>query len=112
MQSSLSAGCIMALVLALAADEPVKVVTDPAKAGPDFLVQGEYRGQTKDGKTLAAEVVALGDGKFLVNLLPGGLRGEGGDYKVRLEGEAKTESGKVTVSGKDGKWSGLIASSS
>jgi hypothetical protein len=87
------------------------VVTDPAKAGPDYAIQGEYLGKTEDGAKLGAEVVARGDGKFLVNLLPGGLRGEGGDYAKRSEGMARTEDGKVTVTGKNGKWHASIADS-
>src|SRR5437867_1484774 len=82
----------LALAASLQAQQPVKVATDPAKAGPDFAAQGEYAG----GKAnYGAEVVARGDGKFMVNLLPGGLRGEGGDYAKRAEGTAKTEGDQV-----------------
>lgn len=109
MRYALSVGWLVSLVLSVSADDPVKVATDPAKAGPDFLIQGEYVGRTTDGQALGAEVVARGDGKFLVNLLPGGLRGEGGDYKKHVVGDAITESGKVTVNGKDAKWSAAIA---
>ncbi|HYT94141.1 MAG TPA: DUF1080 domain-containing protein [Gemmataceae bacterium] len=99
---------ILILVASLQAQQPVKVATDPDKAGPDFAVQGEYASAI-DKVKFGAEVVARGDGKFMVNLLPGGLRGEGGDYAKRAEGTAKTEGDQVVVSGKDGKWSAVIA---
>jgi hypothetical protein len=83
------------------------VATDPEKAGPDWQVQGEYLSQDADGKT-GAEVIARGDGNFDVNVLPGGLRGEGGDYAKRKEGKGKAGGGTTTITFKDGKWSGII----
>ncbi|GBD36330.1 hypothetical protein HRbin36_01451 [bacterium HR36] len=88
---------------------PVKVATDPAHAGPDFPIQGEYLGDTADKERLGAEVVALGDGKFQVNFLPGGLRGEGGDYAKRIEANGQRDTAGVTnITTKDGKWSATI----
>jgi hypothetical protein len=84
------------------------VATDPAKAGPDWQVQGEYLGQITGASKLGAEVIALGDGMFQVNLLPGGLPGEGGDYQKHHEGQAKREGDKLTITGKDNKWSAII----
>jgi len=81
-------------------------VTDPeeAKADPDFAVQGEYLGEgaLSDGTQgkVGAQVVALGDGKFEVYVLTGGLPGKGwkrGDPRVRLEGQR--EGSVVTVQG-------------
>jgi hypothetical protein len=99
----------LAAPAAPAADEPIKVATDPDKAGPDYAIQGEYIGATPDKARLGAEVVARGNGNFVVNFLPGGLRGEGGDYSKRIEGSARTESGHVTVASKDGRWTAAIA---
>src|SRR5262249_10951216 len=102
---------IMGLSLALAApaQEPVKVATDPEKAGPDYKIQGEYVGAVGKDK-LGAEVIARGNGAFQVNFMPGGLRGEGGDYAKHVPASAKTEGDKVTVASKDGKWAATIQS--
>src|SRR5262245_35814285 len=86
-----------------AAQQPNKpdVFTDPAQAGPDFKVQGEYSGD-KSG----AQVVALGNGKFDVWFLAGGLPGDGWDTKTRKKASAQAADGKVTISG---DYTGAIA---
>jgi hypothetical protein len=84
-----------------------EVATDPAKAGPDYAIQGEYRGNAGREK-LGAEVIARGGGKFEVNILPGGLRGEAGDYSRRVQATAETQGGKTVVTSKDGKWNATI----
>src|SRR6266849_1498568 len=86
-----------------AQDKPKPVaITDPAKAGPDYQIQGEY-----EGEKMAAQVVALGEDKFDVYFLAGGLPGAGWDQKTKIKAAAKTEGGKTTITGKD--WSGEIA---
>jgi hypothetical protein len=87
------------------------VATDPEKAGPDYAVQGEYFGQIQGKAKLGAEVVARGNGAFMVNFLPGGLRGEGGDYAKHIPATAKTEGESTTVTSKDGKWTATITGS-
>src|SRR5438445_143740 len=52
-------------------------------------------------------VVGLGDGKFDVYFLTGGLPGAGWDKKGRAKVAAKTEGDKTIVSGKG--WTGTIA---
>src|SRR5207237_5420002 len=87
--------CIIGLTatLSLHAQDPVKVATDPEKAGPDYKIQGEYVGTVEKDK-LGAEVIARCNGNFQVNFLPGGLRGEGGDYAKHIPALAKTEGDK------------------
>jgi Domain of Unknown Function (DUF1080) len=72
----------------------IETFTDPDKAGPDYLIQGEYVAQGPRGK-LGAQVVADGDGQFIVRFLNGGLPGDGWngkDFRV----PAKSENGKTT----------------
>lgn len=102
--------CVM-LPAAEAQKKPkdVKVAIHPDQAGPDWAIQGEYFGETPAQTKLGAEVVARGNGNFLVNFLPSGLRGEGGDYAKHVAAQAKTEDGKVLAASKDGKWTATIA---
>jgi len=114
---------------AACAKPKAKEITDPAeaKADPDFAIQGEYLGQREvpGGGTekAAAQVIALGAGKFDVVVYKGGLPGEGwkkGDPRERLKAQSrdnhvivlaadeKKELGKIsgetlTVAGEAGK---------
>ena len=81
-------------------------ITDPAEAGPDFLVQGEYEGKA-GASGLGAQVVALGDGQFDAYFLAGGLPGAGWDAKGRVKASGKTEGQETKVEG--GGWSATIA---
>jgi hypothetical protein len=66
--------------------------TDPAKAGPDFVVQGEYEGEAKHGNEtvkLGVQVIALGNHEFEATAFHGGLPGDGwsrGDKSVKAKG--------------------------
>lgn len=82
--------CLTAVFVACAADP---AFTNPAEAGPDFAVQGEYVGEAGDEKW-GAQVIALGEGKFSLVGYKGGLPGEGwrrGDETKTAEGELKDE---------------------
>ena len=75
----------------LAADKPkVETYLDPEKAGPDFADQGEYLNDWGGG-----QVIALGEGKFRLVILKGGLPGAGWDKEVRQESEGKREGDKI-----------------
>jgi hypothetical protein len=80
--------------------------TDPAKAGPDYAVQGEYKGELKGEDNtvpIGAQVIALGDGKFHGVFYIGGLPGEGwkrGDNKI--EADSETKDGAIVFSGDGG----------
>lgn len=98
------AGLAAASPIALfAADEKNKpnVFTDAAEAGTDFTLQGEYDGTAENGSKLGAQVVALGDGKFDVYFLNGGLPGAGWDGKNRNKVSGKASDGKMTIESKE-----------
>jgi len=82
--------------------KPNNTFTNAADAGPDYLVQGEYAGDK-----FAAQVVALGNGKFNVYFLTGGLPGAGWDTKGRVKTNAKTVESKTII--EDKVFSGTIA---
>jgi len=66
------------------------VWTDPSDSTlpADFQLQGEYVGEIKGGGKLAAQVIALGGGKFQAVLYPDGLPGDGwkGEHKILMDG--------------------------
>ncbi|HEX3998084.1 MAG TPA: DUF1080 domain-containing protein [Pirellulales bacterium] len=79
-------------------------ITDPAKAGPDFRVQGEYVGEANGvngPEKVGAQVVALGKGEFNATFFAGGLPGAGwnrGDASDIAHG--KTADGVTKLTGK------------
>lgn len=87
---------------------------DPAKAGPDFQVQGEYEGKIGNDTKVGVQVIALGNGKFDAVVYGNGLPGAGWDQKqpkIHLTGERKGDA--VEFTGKnfqgtiqDGKFTG------
>ncbi|MEI7688387.1 MAG: DUF1080 domain-containing protein [Planctomycetota bacterium] len=79
------------------------VATDAKDAGVDFLVQGEYQGDK-----LAAQVFALGDGKFDVYFLAGGLPGAGWDGKGRVKAPATLDEDKAAATIKGPAHAGTI----
>jgi 3-keto-disaccharide hydrolase len=87
---------------------PGEAFTDPASAGPDFAVQGEYLGELKmpdqpEALKVGAQIIAQGDGKFHGVFFFGGLPGDGWERGApQLEAEGTTDSGKVTFQGDAG----------
>lgn len=95
--------CIITILVlargASGADPEARAFSDPAKAGIDFAVQGEYLGEVEvDGirQAVGLQVIALGDGKFRSIRFDGGLPGAGwsrGDQT--LVAECRLEDGKL-----------------
>ncbi len=76
-----------ASIAAFAADS----FTDPAAAGIDYTIQGEYVGEGA-----AAQVIALGDGKFRAVAWEGGLPGTPASLNRMSEINGELNGGKVT----------------
>lgn len=79
------------------AAEP-EVIIDPNEVAINYHVQGEYTGQLKLGEqaeTYGAQVIALGDQKFRLELFRGGLPGSGwkrGDQQQSGDGKLDGDS--------------------
>lgn len=71
---------------------PAESHLDPANAGPDFAVQGEY---VSSSPALGAQVIALGDDAFEAVLYEGGLPGDGWDGTPRVRVPGKRDGGAV-----------------
>ena len=78
------------------------VFTDPAAAGADFLLQGEYTGDN-----CGAQVIALGGGKFRLVGWDSGLPGDTPDAKKNQEIEGALEGGAVHF--KNAVWEATVA---
>ena len=99
---------LLPLVIAsavLAADEKPKetrpkpvaeTFTDPAKAGQDYLDQGEYKNDWG-----GAQVIALGENQFRMVSYRGGLPGDGWDKEYKQEVNGKREGGKIVFTGEN-----------
>ena len=84
--------------ICLAAAHGHKAYNDPAKAGDDFAMQGEYAGtvSTDEGDTkYAAQIIAHGSGRFHLVGFRGGLPGAGWDKSDKIEMDGKLNDGAV-----------------
>jgi 3-keto-disaccharide hydrolase len=99
----------------LAADPNAVAFLDPAKAGIDYELQGEYVGmvQNNDGDLkVGVQIIALGDDTFRAEAFIGGLPGDGwsrGDKSHTAESKLQdgllrftSENGKIVSEVKDG----------
>ncbi|MBI1902319.1 MAG: DUF1080 domain-containing protein [Planctomycetia bacterium] len=94
----------VAALLAAQEKKPAAVI-DPAKAGPDFAVQGEYAGEipTNDGnKKFGIQIIALGDGKYRAAVHHGGLPGDGWDKSERILVDGQEAGGVTTFKADNG----------
>ena len=95
--------CVLILSLTAVAESADETFIDPDAAGPDFAIQGEYIGENS-----AAQVIALGEGKFHIVGWSKGLPGAVEDAEKKLEVEARREGDKVLFEGEG--WKGEIDS--
>jgi outer membrane protein assembly factor BamB len=75
---------------------------DPAQAGEDFAIQGEYLSELPHQGSSARfgiQVIALGRHRFRAVSHLGGLPGEGWDKKTRLADEGELKDGAVSFAG-------------
>jgi hypothetical protein len=96
--------CLLPLAATSFAQEkkaPEETFLEPKEAGPDFAVQGEYVGEN-----CAAQVIALGGGKFNVVGWSKGLPGAAEDIEKKVEVAAERKDGKVVFDGEG--WKGTI----
>ena len=77
------------------------VFIEPTDAGPDFAVQGEYVGENS-----AAQVIALGGGKFHIVGWSHGLPGVAFEAERKTEVDAEREGERVVFAGEG--WKGQI----
>jgi hypothetical protein len=87
-----------------AAKPEAETFIEPAKAGQDYLDQGEYKNDWG-----GAQVIALGANSFRMVTYKGGLPGDGWDKESKTETAGKREGGKIVFSGKDGYKAELAA---
>ena len=86
---------------ALAAFAEGQTFLEPEQAGPDFAVQGEYVGEG-----CAAQVIALGGGKFHIVGWSKGLPGTAAEVEKKVELDALRDGEKVVFNGNG--WKGAI----
>ncbi len=113
----LTVAAILSAATLFAADPNAVVFTDPAKAGVDYELQGEYAGTVKTGEEdlkIGVQIIALGEGMFRAVGFIGGLPGDGwsrGDKSHTVEGKSENgvlrlatdqDEGKVVTEVKDG----------
>ncbi len=87
---------LVAIGTACIAADRSETFLDPAKAGPDYKDQGEYKNDWG-----GAQVIALGGGNFRMVTYRGGLPGAGWDGEFRQETPGKRQDGKIVFTGEN-----------
>jgi hypothetical protein len=94
------------------AAKPKKAERPPAyltveEAGPDYQLQGEYRGwqrsmaSDRTSESIGLQVIALGEGNFAAAKFYGGLPGSGGERDRRFEYVGRREGDLVRLRSRD-----------
>lgn len=95
-----STSIVICLVTNALADQGV-AFNDVKSAGPDYALQGEYRGTVDIGggeEDFGTQIIALGAGKFRLVAFQGGLPGDGWSRNdQQMEGEGELTDGKITA---------------
>lgn len=88
------------------ADDGADAITDPSKCGPDYKIQGEYKGSFDIGDgsqtNFGMQIVSLGNDKYKGVAYFGGLPGDGWDGFGRLEAEGEMKDGALTLVANEG----------
>ena len=80
-----------------AAKPKAETYLEAAKAGQDYLDQGEYRNDWG-----GAQVIALGENNFRIVTYRGGLPGDGWDKEYKRENPGRREGNKIVFTGEGG----------
>ena len=79
--------------------EKGKTFLDAESAGPEYALQGEYKGMVDIGggeEDFGVQIIALGNGKFRLVAFQGGLPGDGWERDdQQMEGEGLLVDGKI-----------------
>ena len=101
MNSPMLRSVLSSLALACTGLGADPIFTNPAEAGADFRLQGEYTGEK-----CGAQVIARGEGKFHLVGWDNGLPGDVPDAKINQEMDAVLENGAVHF--KNADWDAVL----
>jgi hypothetical protein len=84
----------LTLTATIYAADKADTFLDPAKAGQDYVDQGEYKNDWG-----GAQIIALGKGNFRMVTYKGGLPGDGWDKEFKQESPGKRMESKIIFTG-------------
>ena len=88
---------------ARAENEKGEAFSDPKDAGVDYAIQGEYTGDN-----CAAQVIAMGGGKFHILGWSHGLPGQSPDAEKKIEVNAERTGDQTTAAFNENGWKGSL----